>query len=97
MKKLHDVIQEIIVAPELYLGKRSVERLYAFLGGFLYQNDEVDDHTLDGFTEFVARKYRMETDHNWANYIEFFSCDDREAFDQFVKLFNEFCDSKRKT
>ena len=95
MKKLQDVILEIIAFPEIYLGKRSVELLYAFLSGFLYQNNGADDHSLDGFTEFVAQKYRMQTDHNWASLICFFSADERDAFDLFIKLYNEFCAAKK--
>ena len=94
MKKLNDVILEIIAFPEIYLGKRSVDRLYAFLGGFLHQNNGVDDHSLDGFTEFVAKKHRMTTDHNWASLICFFSVDERDAFDSFVKLYTEFTATK---
>lgn len=94
MEKLHDVILEVISFPEIYLGKRSVEKLEAFLNGFLYQNNEANDFSLDGFTEFVAKKHRMATDHNWASLISFFAVDERDAFESFIKLYNEFCATK---
>ena len=90
MDTLEELIIKISNFPELYIGKPSVERLFAFLGGFLYQNDSVNDHCLDGFTEYVARKYRIKTDHNWSSIIQFFSNTEQEAFNNFVQLFKEF-------
>ena len=90
MDSLKELIIKITEFPELYIGKPSVELLYAFLGGFLYQNDSADDHCLDGFNEFVLQKYRLRTDHNWANVIQFFSNTEQEAFDKFTQLFKEF-------
>jgi hypothetical protein len=95
VNKLHDVILEVISFPEIYLGKRSVEKLEAFLHGYLYQNNEVNDSSLDGFTDFVAQKHRITTDHNWASIIRFFSVDERDAFDSFIKLYNEFCSTRK--
>lgn len=95
MDTLENMIAKITDFPELYLGKPSVERLFAFLGGFLYQNDVANDHCLDGFTEFVAQKHRLRTDHNWSDIIQFFSNSEQEAFNRFIQYFNEF--QKRKT
>lgn len=94
MKKLYDVIVEVASFPEIYLGKPSLERLYAFLGGFLHQNEQADDHCLDGFNDYVARKYRIQSDHNWSSIIQFYSLDERDAFKTFMKLFHEYCPRK---
>ena len=90
MDTLEELIIKISDFPELYIGKPSVERLFAFLGGFLYQNSSVNDHCLEGFTEYVAQKYRIKTDHNWSSIIQFFSNTEQEAFNNFVQLFKEF-------
>ena len=90
MSNLYSVIQEIIVRPELYIGKPSLERLYAFIGGYLHQNDAESENCLIGFNEFVAEKYRIDTDHNWSSIIQFFSNNENEAFEKFVQLFEEF-------
>ena len=94
MKNLYDVICEIIKRPELYIGKPSLERLYAFIGGYLYQNEFVTENCLDGFNEYVAERYGLDTDHNWSLIIQFFSNDEKEAFNKFAQLFDEFCRSK---
>ena len=91
MNSLINVIDIVTNFPELYIGKPSLERLYAFIGGYLFQNEEADDHCLDGFNEYVARKYRIQSDHNWASIIQFFSSNEEEAFQKFIILFNEYC------
>ena len=87
---LEETIKTVIKFPELYLGKPSLERLYAFIGGYLFQNNNVNDHCLDGFDAFVAEKYGMRTTHNWSSIIQFFSNSEREAFDTFIVCFDEF-------
>ena len=90
MEPLKSVIKTIISFPEIYLGKPSLDRLYAFICGYLHLNDEADDHCLDGFNEYVSAKYRINTDHNWASIISFFSSSEQEAFENFIVLFNEY-------
>lgn len=90
MGKLYNMIVTVLERPELYIGRCSVQRLYAFINGYLYENDEANDHCLDGFNEFVAQKYNIASDHNWASIIEFFSCDGKEEMKLFKKLFEEF-------
>ena len=94
MESLKSVIGEVTSFPELYLGKPSLERLYAFIGGFLYLNSEADDHCLDGFNEYVAAKYGIKTTHNWSSIISFFSSTEQEAFDNFKKIFSEYVSSQ---
>ena len=95
MENLYDLVKRVSGFPELYLGKASLERLYAFINGYLYQNKASDDHCLDGFTEYVAKKYGIRSDHNWSSIIQFFSSSEKEAFDIFVCLFDEFSAGKR--
>lgn len=90
METLYELIMKIIKFPEIYIGKPSLERLYAFIGGYLYQNGEKNDCCIEGFTEFVSKKYGIHTDHNWASIICFFSNNDEEAFQTFIRLFQEY-------
>lgn len=73
MESLHEMIEKVAAFPELYLGKSSLERFYAYIGSFLHQNEEANDHCLDGFNDFVSEKYSINSDHNWASIIQFFS------------------------
>lgn len=94
MDTLFDLITKIIARPEIYIGRKSVERLYAFLCGFLYQNEASNDHCLDGFTAYIAEIYGIESDHNWASIITFFSNGEEDAFCIFTKHFMNFVNSK---
>ena len=90
MHSLRDLIYSISKRPEIYIGRPSLERLYAFIGGYLTANNEMDDHCLDGFNEFVSQKFHINTDHNWSEIIQFFSNSEQQAFEKFIKLFEEF-------
>lgn len=90
MDTLKEIIDRVSDFPELYIGKPSVERLYAFIMGFLYQNSTANDHCLDGFTEYIAQKYSIHSDHNWASIIQFFSTNEQEAFSNFIQHFKEY-------
>ena len=90
MNNLYTLIKNIADFPELSIGNRSLERLYAFIGGYLYHNTDVDRSCLDGFTEYVAKEYKISSDHNWASIISFFSNNENEAFEKFVELFDSF-------
>ena len=96
MDSLHDLIKTIAKRPEIYLGRPSVQRLYAFIGGYLYQNDAANDHCLDGFTEYVAERFGIRSDHNWASIIEFFSGSEKDEFALFMKLFEDFTSDRRE-
>ena len=96
MDGLYQVIMTLLERPELYIGKRSIQRLYAYIGGYLHQNEGVDDHCLDGFNEYIATRYKIESDHNWADIIEFFSNDGREEIEIFKRHFEEYMKIKDK-
>lgn len=94
--KLSVLLSELIIFPELYIGKPSVERLYAFLSGYLFQNECANDHCLDGFTEYIADIYGIKSDHNWASIIEFFSNTEEEAFKTFISHYNSFTSQRNR-
>ena len=90
MDSLYQLINKITNLPEIYIGKPSLERLYAFIGGYLHQNEAANDHCLDGFNEYIARKLGISSAHIWASIIQFFSNNESEAFEKFIELFDEF-------
>lgn len=90
MSSLKDLIRTVVKHPEIFLGKPSVQRLYAYIGGFLHQNDEANDHCLDGFNEYIAAYYSIQSDHNWADIIEFFARTDQEEIELFIKHFDNY-------
>lgn len=90
MTKLYDIIEMIIDNPEKYIRRRSVQRLYAFLGGYLEGHPEANDHCLNGFSEYVEEHYSMCASLNWADFIEFKAVSDCEEMELFKKHFRNF-------
>ena len=89
VKSLRSVISMVTAYP-MYIGGPSLERLDAFLAGYLYRNEKADDHCLNGFSEFVAQKYEVDSGQEWASIIRSFSDSEQEAFDKFIELFEEY-------
>jgi hypothetical protein len=90
MDKTYELLQDIRKCPEIYLGKKSIELLYAFLNGYRHHSDVNYSDCLTGFQEYIESIYRLNTDHNWANLIEFFSSTEEEAFWSFYKYFDNY-------
>lgn len=94
MDKLYDLLQKIRVRPGLYIGRPSLTLLHGFIIGYIYRDclDNANSgNCLDGFREFVAARYEMNTDHGWADFIQFFNInDEQEAFNEFYRLLDEF-------
>ena len=42
------------------------------------------------FHDWVQQRYKMKTSNSWANIILLFTRDEKDAFEQFFKLLNEF-------
>ena len=90
MSSLYNMIMTVTEHPELYLGKCSIQRFYAYIGGYLHENDSANDHCLDGFNEYIANRYKIRSDHKWASIIQFFSNNGYEEMELFKKHFNNY-------
>lgn len=96
MTKLYDLIERILETPESFLGRCSVQRLYAFIGGYLEGHPMAEDHCLDGFHDYVLNRYGQNTTHNWASVIEFYSGSERSEMELFQKHFEAFTALKKQ-
>jgi len=94
MEKFYDLLQKIKETPGLYLGEASIVLLEAFIVGYSFcehnNNITVKDDWFAGFNEYIAKKYKINTTHNWARIIRFHSGSDSEAFYEFYKEFYEY-------
>ncbi len=94
MDKLIMFLNKIKEKPELYIGKPSLERLSAFINGYLYCKHELYDKSytkfeLD-FQEYIQEFYDIQYTQSWDCIIEFFSVSKEEAFYKFYKHLEEF-------
>lgn len=93
MDAVEKMLNTIKADPELYLGKVSLERLSAFINGYLlgkYEEGEEFPAVYPGFQEFVQDKFEIYSAHDWASIIGFFSSSQQEAFYNFFTLLDEF-------
>ncbi|MCC3421324.1 MULTISPECIES: hypothetical protein [unclassified Microcoleus] len=54
-----------------------------------------EENALDGFQEWIQKKFNIDSSQSWANIILFFSQDEKDALNSFFELFEEFCQSKK--
>lgn len=90
MDKVYCLLQDIRKCPEIYIGKPSLERLYAYINGYLHYSNDESDNCLVGFTEYITKIYNINSDHNWSSVIQFFCITEEEAFNKFYEHFEDF-------
>lgn len=91
---LYETLLEIKKRPGLFLGEKSLERLYAFINGYNFYKK---DNLLDGFAEYVRNKYKIQTNRNYSDIIYFFTMTECDAFDKFFVLLDEFLNHSNAT
>lgn len=96
MANFYSLLQKIKQRPPLYLGNYSIINLHSFLSGYILARLELDvpqteeEHQFDKFQSWIENKFNARGTHSWAKIILFHSMDERDAFDHFFKLFDEF-------
>ena len=81
--------------PSVYLGRPSILCLQAFLSGYNIAQYKLgvplaETDPLDGFQDWIQKKFSIETSQSWASIILFFSQDERDALNNFFELLEEF-------
>lgn len=94
MPTLTQMFAEIRSRPGVILGRKSVHTLEAFVNGFLYAKQESDGQDdcqfLSGFSDWVRKRYDVQSSQGWAKIIAFFSIDESEELPLFWKLYDEY-------
>ena len=69
---LPELIHEISQRPTMWISKRSIFCLKAFLDGWVMrsENPEENDY-LVGFQRWIEKEYESQTTHSWAELIYF--------------------------
>lgn len=85
----------------MYLGRRSIICLQAFLSGYsiaqhgLGAVETPQEKDFQHFPEWIRQRFKVQTSQSWASIILFFSEDERTALDRFFELFEEFVNRDR--
>ncbi|MFB2919748.1 hypothetical protein [Aerosakkonema funiforme] len=96
MHDLYTLIEKIKKAPSMYLGRRSIICLQAFLSGYSVAKYELGEQPTKQerdfmqFPEWIRKKFSVDTSQSWANIILFYSEDESKALDKFFELLDEF-------
>jgi len=92
------IIEEIIAHPNLYLGEKSITKLYYYIFGYTSACIEmVHDTTLanktSDFRQYVVQKYSVKKTLQWGDILlEASGRNETTAFERFKNDWNEFCD-----
>jgi len=80
--------------PGLYIGKKSLILLKAYIDGYIERQNELSNNYdlgfYPGFQEYIQTRFNIKSSHNWADIINFFSTTEEEAFDRFYVLLEGF-------
>ena len=95
MELIYKMFEQLRTVPGMYLGKKSISRLYVFITGYVYAqfefNDRYQTSFFDEFTSFVRKNHNNSGSKSWITLIlEAASGDEEKAVDIFYELLDEF-------
>jgi len=91
-----NLLQRIKERPGMYLGKRSITRLRMLLDGYGMARMELglprteQESKFDRFQEWIQAKFNITSSQGWDSIILFYSVDERDAFEKFFNLYQQF-------
>lgn len=97
MSGIYKVLEKIKSRPGMYIGKPYLSILRHFLVGYQCARDEMEielnEEEIDfyeHFQDWVQQRFNVRTNNSWANIILLFTRDEKDGFDCFFKLLDEF-------
>ena len=90
---IKSLLKKIQEQPAVYIGKKSLDRIAAFLAGYSYcmqDQGKVCCHPLPGFQEYISGLFKVESAYHWASIIASNYPSEEEAFDAFYTLLAQF-------
>jgi len=96
MSDYYELIQQIQKKPGLYIGSPSISSLYMFLTGYQFARRHLSiplspqEREFREFQPWLQKKFGTATSQSWSQLILFHAADERDAFERFFDLFQEF-------
>lgn len=94
---MFDILEKIRTRPGMYIGRASVRDLFMFLVGYKTARRELgielcelEKDFAEHFHNWVQQRFNVRTNNSWAKIILLFTRDEKDAFDCFYKLLDEF-------
>ncbi len=95
--ELYEILEKIKAKSGLYIGRASVSDLFMFLVGYKTARRELgigltEEETdfCENFHNFIENKYNLHTSNSWAKIIMLFCHHEKDGFEDFFKLLDEF-------
>lgn len=98
MESLYKRLSEMRERPGMYLGKKSLELLDAYINGYLDHQYELESNFRSDFLDFgpfVRRYFNVEEEFHWLRIIAYHSSSDETAIDLFYELLDKFLIEKQ--
>lgn len=92
----YQLLDKIKTRPALYLGKRSIFSLQAFLDGYTCACRQLgipvteQEQEFAEFQDWIEKQFNRQSSKSWARIILFYSEDESQAIDKFFELFEDF-------
>jgi hypothetical protein len=97
MSGLFDILEKVKARPGMYIGKSSVSDLFVFLAGYKTARRELGIEPTEQENEFygefqpwLQKRFKVHSVNSWAKIIMLYSVDEREGFEYFFQLLDEF-------
>lgn len=94
---LFEVLSKIQAKPGMYIGRASVSELFMFLVGYKtarrelgIELTEAEVDFWENFHNFVETRHNLHTSNSWAKIIMLYCHNEKEGFENFFKLLDEF-------
>lgn len=97
MSGLFEILKKIEARPGMYIGCASISNLFMFLAGYKTARRELGIEPTEqemefyqGFQPWIQKRFNVQTVNSWAKVILLYSVDEKEGFNYFFRLLNEF-------
>lgn len=100
MDILYEKLKAIKQKPLIYIKKKSLSYLRAYIDGYIDRQCEIDSNYKTDFfqfSKFIVEYYEVNINQGWDKIIEFYSGSDEEAFEKFYELLDKFLIEYTKT
>jgi hypothetical protein len=94
---MFEILAKIKTRPGMYIGSASVSDLFMFLVGYKTARRELgvelseeEKDFAEHFHDWVQQRFNVRTNNSWAKIILLFTRDEKDGFDCFYKLLDEF-------
>ncbi len=97
MSGLFEILEKIKARPGMYIGRPSVSDLFMFLVGYKTARRELgielteeEEDFCGEFQPWLQKKFKISTQSSWAKMIMLYFHEEKQGFDYFFKLLDEF-------